>query len=159
MTLQMKCIIPLLDETFTEDLFTEEAGFLNAFNADINRPYLDNHIFLLYDANLGIPENHKRNERLMSSNNLYQRFFIRINGILLILYVFCIVNPAIKRIIKGKLLMSDIDKMRVMNFWKFDIKLCTAVLQNKCFDVLNTVVPEQDYNPSLDGKGWPNLEC
>ena len=45
-------IIPLIDESFTTDDFSKEAGFIDAFDTDINKPYLDNHIFLMYDPNV-----------------------------------------------------------------------------------------------------------
>lgn len=42
-------MIPLLSENFTKTIIDEKAGFIDAFTDDINKPGLDNHIFLMYD--------------------------------------------------------------------------------------------------------------
>lgn len=151
MNVQMKMIIPLLDENLSPDLFTAEAGFINAYNLDINRPYLDNHIFLMYDADLSYPGNHRRNEKMMKLKNLYNRIMIRINGILVMIYTFCINKFGIRQILKGSISLSDNEKYDILQFWNKDIDVCMALATNKSFDeISNAIVPEQDYNPSKE---------
>ena len=46
--LTTKLIIPLLDDNIVLEDVSEESGFVNAYTDDINKPFYDNHIFLLY---------------------------------------------------------------------------------------------------------------
>lgn len=144
MSTQMKLIIPLLDEDLSKDLLSPKVGFIDAYNCDINSPNLDNHIFLIYDGDLGIPANYYRNERLMKMKNLYQRRTIRINGYLLMMYIFCILSPSIRHIMKGNIILSNKSKYNIFGFWGDDIDVCMAIATNAHFDVLSAMVPEQD---------------
>ena len=60
MSLQMKLIIPLLDKSLTKEDISPEAGFVDAYNYDINRPALENCVFLMYDAYTRTPESNRR---------------------------------------------------------------------------------------------------
>ena len=42
-----KTIIPLIDDDLTLEDFSESTGFEAVYYEDINRPYLDNHIFII----------------------------------------------------------------------------------------------------------------
>lgn len=146
MNTQLKLIIPLLDEELSPDLFTPEAGFLNAYDTDINRPFLDNHIFLMYDSDLSYPGNYKRNERIMKMKNLHNRIMIRIKGILVMIYTFCITKLQIKQLLNGRNILNDDEKYDILEFWNKDITICMALITNKSFGKLdNAIVPEQDY--------------
>ena len=83
-----KLIIPLLDDQFTSDLFTDNAGFIDAKYIDINKPYLDNHVFLIYDADLTDIDNFKRHEKMLKMTNLHSYRYARINGLLFLIYTF-----------------------------------------------------------------------
>ena len=48
----MKLIIPLLDDKFTSFIVSDKAGFINAYTWNKNKPYIDNCIFLMYDATI-----------------------------------------------------------------------------------------------------------
>lgn len=146
MNIQLKLVIPLLDEDLSPDLFTPEAGFLNAYSADINRPFLDNHIFLMYDADLSYPGNYKRNERMMKMKNLYNRMMIRIKGILVMIYTFCITKLQIRQLLKGRNILQENEKYDILEFWDRDMTVCMALITDKSFGELsNAIVPEQDY--------------
>lgn len=144
MSTQMKLIIPLLDESLSKDLLSPEVGFISAYTCDVNNPNLDNHIFLIYDGDLGMPGNYYRNERMMKMKNLYQRRTIRINGCLLMMYIFCIICPSIRHIIKGNIILSDKSKYDIFEFWGEDVDVYMAIATNAHFDVLSAMVPEQD---------------
>lgn len=146
MSTQLKLIIPLLDENLSPDLFTPEAGFINAYSADINRPFLDNHIFLMYDADLSSYGNFYRNEKIMSMSNLYNRIFVRIKGILLMIYTFCIVNKAIRHILDGRIFLTNEEKYDILTFWNRDEDVCMSLITSTVLgNISNAVVPEQDY--------------
>lgn len=144
MSTQMKLIIPLLDEGLSKDLLSPEAGFIEAYNSDINNPNLDNHIFLVYDGDLSIPGNYYRNERMMKMKNLYQRHTVHIKGFLLMIYIFCIMCPSIRHIIKGNIILNDKSKLNIFRFWGTDEDVYMAIATNAQFDVLSAMVPEQD---------------
>ena len=48
--LTTKLIVPLLDDNIVLEDVSEESGFVNAYTDDINKPFYDNHIFLLYKS-------------------------------------------------------------------------------------------------------------
>ena len=149
MNTQMKLIIPLLDENLSQELFTPEAGFINAYSADINCPFLDNHIFLLYDADMSVPTNYYRNEKMMKMPNLYNRRIVRIKGILLMIYVFCIKNRAIRHILNGHIFLTDKESYDILTFWDRPQDVCMALITKTVLvDTSNAVVPEQDYQPT-----------
>ena len=83
-----KLIIPLLDKNLTLEDISPEAGFIDVFSEDINKPYLDNHIFLLYDLTNTSAKAYSRNKKLESSKKLYDKYIITISGNEFIVYVF-----------------------------------------------------------------------
>lgn len=149
MSYHLKFIIPLLDEEITIDDLSPNAGFVDAFTDDINRPYLDRHIFLLYINTLDTKEAYDRTIKFKSLKSLYNAIDVRIKGVLCKVYAFCITNPAINYIVKNVFMLNDSDKLRILQFWKttdsdineFFIKSIDTVLHNfnRCS------VPEWDY--------------
>lgn len=48
MSKQCKVLIPLLGENMMLEDISEDVGFYNAYTSNIDKPYLDSHIFLVY---------------------------------------------------------------------------------------------------------------
>ena len=147
MTTMLKLIIPLLDDSFSREDFTEEAGFVDAFTEDINRPYIENCIFLMYKAdtytNKAVDTMHKMSE----SKYLYNFRIIFINGVGYRLYAISIVNEGVRRLLKGLRISNYTDTMKVIKFWEYkegDVNTYafnpTAVIGN-----IPCSVPEEDY--------------
>lgn len=149
MNYHLKFILPLLDDELTIDDLSPKAGFVDAYTDDINRPYLDNHIFLLYIANLDSKESYNRTMKFKQLKSIYNILDVRIKGVLCKLYTFCITNPAIKYIFKNSFMLSDSDKTKILKFWKsedddineFFVKNIDTIVHS--FN--STSVPEWDY--------------
>lgn len=154
MTKRMKMIIPLIDKSFTTDDFSKEAGFVDAFDTDINKPYLDNHIFLMYDPNVKTKKSAIRYQKFSKLSTLYNRRIIRVNDKPYLVYAFVIVNNEVKRDKKqltGNITLSK-NKLRIMQFWKGnDEDVSTKLTKNTLWQrSLERSVPEEDWLPSLD---------
>lgn len=166
MSYHLKFIIPLLDEGITIDDLSPNAGFVDAFTDDINRPYLDRHIFLLYVDTLDTKEAYDRTIKFKSFKSLYNTVTVRIKGILCRVYAFCVTNPAINHITKNTFMLSDSDKLRILRFWKttdadineFFVKSIDTVLHS--FN--RSSVPEWDYEKlyvRIQNKKGPGTIC
>ena len=53
-------ILPLIDDSITLDDISINSGFINAYTEDINRPYLEDKVFLLYDSKVNTAESMNR---------------------------------------------------------------------------------------------------
>ena len=151
MSTTYKFIIPLLNENITLKDISNQAGFVDIYSEDINRPYLDNHIFLMYDMST-TKEAFETNIKLKSMKNLYNVYNIKINNNSYTLYAFTITSKSIKNIKRNAFSFSDKEKMRIFAFWNFtDINafmLNPMSLLRICF--VSKVVPEEDYIPSCE---------
>lgn len=149
MSYHLKFILPLLDNEITVEDLSPKAGFVDAFTDDINRPYLDNHIFLLYVANLNVKESYNRTIKFKSLKSLYNVIDVRIKGVLCKLYTFCITNPAINYITKNLFMLSNADKLRILTFWKSKDTDVNEFFVNNIDTIIHSFnkssVPEWDY--------------
>ena len=143
----MKLIIPLLDPNIKLSDITKKAGFINGYTYNKNKPYLDNHIFLMYDANESDPHTWARETNLSKSKNLYGKEYIRANGNNYVLYSFVIINPDIKQLLKGLRHKKTESFARICNFWngkdpQVNKYLCDLLPELPCS---GESVPEEDY--------------
>ncbi len=159
MSNMMKLIIPLLDEALVKEDFTKEAGFVNAYMFDKNRPYLDNHIFLVYKLPIQGKEAFNREVNFSTKCTNIQGFTVQeINGEPYKIYAFPILNSDIKRILekreKPKYTKSSI---RILAFWRgYDDDVNAIMLTNKPERIgldWNSV-PEYDYKPPFSIEDW-----
>lgn len=154
MSLHFKLIIPLLDNAITKADLSEKAGFVGAYSEDINRPYLDNHIFLLYAYNVLTNEAIETWKKLKEARNLYNVYKFKIKNIPFIMFAFTIINKSIKHIIYDSIALNKNEKMRIISFWNLqDADINRYMLNPKCVmynKFVNNVIPEQDYEPELE---------
>lgn len=151
---RMKVMIPLIDESITLDDISEEAGFIDAFDADINKPYLDNHIFLMYDPNKNTKKAQIRYAKFSKIGTLYNRRIIHCDGKPYLIYAFVRINNELKRdkkLLTGTIVDSK-NKLRLMRFWKGnDDDVNNKLTRNALWQPsLRRSVPEEDWAPSLD---------
>lgn len=151
MSTMLKLIIPLLDETFTKEDFSPEAGFIDAFTEDINKPYIDNCIFLMYSAEFPTSKASDTMHKLRSSKYFYNSRLIYIKGVPYELYAISIVNENVRRLLKGLRISKYEDIMKVIRFWDYkegDVNTYafnpTVVAGN-----LPHSVPEEDYRMTM----------
>ena len=79
MSTQIKLIIPLLDPNLTKEDLSEEAGFVDGYLYDINRPSLCDNVFLMYKANTNNIAAVHREDKLKDSPYVRSKTFIHIN--------------------------------------------------------------------------------
>lgn len=166
MSYHLKFIIPLLDEEITMNDLSPSAGFVDAYTDDINRPYLDRHIFLLYINTLDTKDAYNRTKKFSTLKSLYNIIDVRIKGVLCKLYAFCITNPAINSITKNAFMLSDSDKLKILRFWKTtddDInEFFVKNIDTKIHSFNKVSVPEWDYQKlyvRIQNKKGPGTIC
>lgn len=144
----IKLIVPLLNDNFLLEDFTEENGFIDGYLEDINRPSLINHIFLAFDGKLDTSYKLERDERIRKMKELYKRYTIYISGNPILLYVFVIVNKDIQRIKDGIMPVNTENVIKIHKFWNFTDSFINSLIIMKIqpFDI-DLIVPEEDYIP------------
>lgn len=147
----LKMIVPLLGYGITLADIDQRRGFRGVFSYDINRPSLDNHIFLIY-SRMTTGFSIERDARLKSLPSYYSRREIRIKGITFLCYTFVITDRNVRRIKDNVFSLNDGEKMRIFKFWNFtDDDINYYMLHPD--DVFNfeqfeqKVIPEWDYIP------------
>lgn len=146
MSTMYKTIIPLLGDCLKKEDFTEDAGFVDVFSEDINRPYLDNHIFLMYKFDTK-ESSWFRNKRFMDSGIVQNSKMMRINNTCYIVYAIPIINNQVKRIHKGLNVSTYDDKMKIVKFWNFEEGDVNTLMfkPGATFNYEHKTIPEEDY--------------
>lgn len=118
MSKHFKAIIPLLGEGITLDDIDPKKGFIGAYSYDINRPSLDQHIFLLYifiTTGFSID----RDKRLKALPTFRSRRIVKIKGFSIACYTFGNNIPGVRSIIDDRWNVNDNDKLKIFKFWNF----------------------------------------
>lgn len=116
-TLTTRYILPFLFDS--SKLFSNEYKFVNAYISDINRPYLDSHIFVLFEYDTNVHSN--INNYMKKNRYLYDNKLISINNTLYQEYIFVIPNEyknVIQTIKEG--FYNDLSykyKEKIIHFW------------------------------------------
>lgn len=141
-----KVIIPLINDDISIEDISESNGFIGIYFEDINKPYLDNHIFLLYNwsNNKSVTVFYKYKKL----SSFYGYRIIYLKNIPYIVYIFTS-NMLINRIKKGTGILRDINKVRILQFWQFkDAWITLNVMRGTIIsDPLNSILPEEDFMP------------
>lgn len=138
-----KTIIPLIDDKISlEDILDDT--FVDCFIEDINRPFLDCHIFLLYKW--GENKSTKVFYKFREIKSFYGYKIMYINGESYIVYAFTS-NPIINRLKKGNTILGDISKLRILRFWQYtdDWVTINVMRGTVTCDPPSGTVPEEDY--------------
>lgn len=152
-TLSTRYILPFL---FTDKkYFTDKYSFINAYIQDINRPYLEDKIFIVFEYD---PKVYSEVNNEMTSNSCYfTKYDLHINNKYYIEYVFVIPpkhNITIKNIIDGKFnYISSEYKTNIISFWgNIDFSYLKDLLKNPkdLLDIVsledrNEIITEEDY--------------
>lgn len=91
MQLQFKIIIPLLDPNISKEDLSPEAGLIDVYSSDINRPWLTRHIFLLYEDK-PTKESKHREVHFIKASHIWTTKIVNIDGKVYTLYTACISN-------------------------------------------------------------------
>lgn len=141
-----KIIIPLIDDNISKDDISEDTGFIDAYTEDINRPFLDSHIFLMY--NWEDKKSTKVFYKFRSISSFYGYKIIYLNGKAYIVYTFTS-NSLINRLKRGIAILRDVNKQRILQFWQFTDPWITLNVMRGTIacDPPQDVLPEEDYLP------------
>lgn len=148
MSVYYKMIVPLLDNTITKEDLSKDAHFVEAYDYDINRPQLTNHIFLLYEY-VADKESNIRDAKFRSSPYLYDSDIIAIKKKLYFLYTFSVINDSIKRLRGSKMPINKKDLFRIYKFWDFtDEDVNDYIITKKVDSLFEDIhLPEIDWVP------------
>lgn len=117
-TITTRYILPFLFEN--KNIFNDEHSFINAYIEDINRPYIENSIFVLFKYNSNVYD--KINKEMESNPYYYDKHDIFVDNEYYNEFIFVI--PRDKRdtidcIKKGfSNALSQENKEHIINFWK-----------------------------------------
>lgn len=147
--LTTKLIIPLLDDNITLDDISKESGFVNAYTDDINKPFYDNHIFLLYKS-IDTKESLNRFQKFNQLDTIHNKRYITIDREHYIVYTFVKTNKDINNILNCGQCFNPKNSIEINNFWK----LMDNDLFQRCFHPryeyskeIKNILPEEDYYP------------
>lgn len=140
-----KIIIPLIDDKLTLDDISEKVGFVGVYTEDIDRPYLDNHIFIMYDYSNTVEFN-KIFYKFRALKSFYNYKLVYIDGKAKVIFAFT-TNFFIKNILSGGWILGDDNRLRILRFWQFtDGWVDLNVIRGEVsFDPISEVLPASDY--------------
>ena len=146
----IKLAIPLIDNELNLTDISKETGFVGAYFEDMNRPYLDYHIFLLYDANAKGSKVWTTMQKLKNFKSFYNQRILYINKKPYYLYTFTS-NTAINNRHNGRIWLNENCKLRVLQFWQFtDNWVSTNVMRGTMTcEPDRSSGPEEDYQPEF----------
>lgn len=141
-----KVILPLIDDNISLEDIAEDTGFVGIYTEDINRPYLDDHVFLMYNWNDVMST--KVFYKFKNMSSFYGYKIIYLKGIPYIVYTFTS-NSLINRLKKGVAILRDVNKLRILQFWQFkDAWVALNVARGTVTDDSpRDILPEEDYMP------------
>ena len=150
MSTQIKMIIPLLDPDITKDDISDEAGFVDGYLYDINRPSLTDNVFLMYKAYANDIKAVRRDEKFNKSPFLRSIKYIRVDGELYIIYTFSIINKDIRSLKMGRPLTTVNNTFRILSFWHGNDSAVNKafIWPGESYSVQTEGVPEGDFNPN-----------
>lgn len=164
-------LLPLVSIEFTKAeqlLEGYDKAFINGFSSDINKPFIDKHVHLVFDNSM---YKEKDVETLISLEQLEYIASYRMSGVFVKSYALRLddgYSLSIKKILEGNCsdLSSDI-KHKIITFWNApaDSALFNALYGKGCeLDPNKDVLPEEDYidktetayvtNFTLHEKSW-----
>lgn len=150
----IKLIVPLLDDNFKKEDFTEENGFVEGYFYDINRPQARDSVFLMFEGKLNTPYKMERHFRILKMPAFCRATTIYINKKPYLLYIFeHTTNKTITKCIEyGLIPTNKEDFMKIIFFWNLQDSFINSLIYNRTKEIINTelVVPEEDYRPSLE---------
>ncbi len=144
-----KFIVPLIDDNITEADLSEEAGFVDAYTEDKNRPYLEDKVFLMYKPTR-TQQSLDTYLKLSKLDSLYNIKYITINREHFTIYCFVTLNKDINQLKKGSRFKSVNSRVRILNFWstKSDDLVRRVFLPDFQFnEPIREELPEEDYYP------------
>lgn len=146
----LKIAIPLLNDEIEWKDIQNSSGFVGAYFEDKNRPFLNNHLFLLYDAESKEENSLRCFYKLNKLKNVYSTKTIYIKDKPYTLFTFTI-DSVIRRLRDGNIILNPTQKQKVLSFWKDrDAWIMNNILLGTMYERPEpSILPEEDYMPEL----------
>jgi hypothetical protein len=144
-----KFIAPLIDDNINEADLSADSGFIDAYTEDINRPYLEDKVFLLYKVT-NTKQSLDTYLKLSKLDCLYNIRPIVVDGEHYRIYTFVALNKDIKQLKQGCMFKDCKSRVRILDFWsnKSDDLIKRVLLPNfQLGRPIKAVSPEEDYYP------------
>lgn len=139
-------LLPLIDSTTSFSDYTK-AGFINLYTDDINRPYINDKIFLVFNSAKLRSSN--LFSQLKSNSLFYNDYSIRVKGEWCAVLVF--IKPInhkyeISVMQKTPQLITYTTKITILNYWQLDINSLMHKALFDGFEIKNFYqhLPEED---------------
>ena len=147
MSTSLKLILPLTLYPITLSMLSKEAGFVDAFTNDINRPWLEDRIFLMYEFDMSTKEKAIRFEKMRRMG--LKPYKYKIKNKWYHVYAIPYKNSGViaSRIWEFMRIYDTDDLYKIMVFWKNTDKELTKLLFVSSLTHIRfekTNVPEED---------------
>lgn len=143
-----KLIIPLLNDNIEYEDLDSSTGFVNAYTEDLNRPYMQDYIFLMYKSSA--PNALKRFLKFKNLDMHSTKYSV-INKEHYTIYAFPIIQNKkdIRNILKGYDISNADNKLKIYQFWKNnEVENLKSRIFDNHFSILPAIedkIPEEDY--------------
>lgn len=144
-------IAPLCDDNITLNDLSIESGFVNAYTSDINRPFLENKVFFVYDSKVNTKESLETHLKFPKLATYYNKKYMTVNKHPYTIY--CLSSPKYRKDINnlqkvGKTLTLDA-MLEINRFWdKIDFPEIPKRLFYSWYrfgEPITAELPEEDY--------------
>lgn len=147
MSLNYKLLIPLLDSNLTKEDLSSEAGFVEAYSHNINKPWLLSQIFLLYEDK-DTKDSHMRMVHFQENEYVHSVEFVKIDSKPYTIYTMSIPNKSLLKILSNSFILTDEQKIKIGLFWMFSDIEINSYLTNPLYTMKpfeNKSLPEIDF--------------
>jgi hypothetical protein len=155
MSTSLKLLIPLAIDPTPLQLLSKEAGFIDAYTHDLNKPFLENKIFLMYEADFNTTEKAERFEFFCRLNIPFYTY--KIGGKKRLVYYFdiktkSIMNPKASSVCT---IYHDDERHKIISFWENKDKDVNEYMyeQKKPVFYEENIIPIEDYDENQHYKG------
>lgn len=147
----MKLIIPLLSKELTKEDVSQEAGFVDAYSYDKNRPSIENCIFLMYDTRVKTSQFGLTEYKLSNLPELRSKKVCTIDNKQYLVYAIVVLDTDIKNLLKGLRHTKTSSYTRFVQFWGTTDGMVNRyiVCPTEAFAYGQTSVPEEDCAPTI----------
>lgn len=132
MSIHYKLLIPLLDSNLTKEDLSPEAGFVEAYSNDINKPWLNSQIFLLYEDK-DTRASHMRMIHFKECNCVYSTEFVIIESKPYTIYAIALPQKELLSILSNSFILSNEQRLKIGKFWMFSDTEINSYLMNPLY--------------------------
>lgn len=145
MSTSLKLILPLTLYPITLNMISKKAGFVDAFTNDINRPWLEDRIFLMYEFDMSTKEKAIRFEKMRRIGLKPYKYLIKNKWYHVYAVPYSHTDVISSRIWEYMRIHSHDDFYKILTFWKnTDGDVTKAIFSSNNEKFIKSYVPEQD---------------